>query len=109
MSRKRDSFQPCVFIACICMLCCHINITRNPEVIWEEQRMDSPAACASCTMLTADESNHSAAGICDIRNEVPHSPYTLHCAVGFPQICPFCWDPKPTGNKSSLVSPDPPP
>ena len=40
-----------------------------PKVIWEEprrhpswQRMDSPAACASCAVPTADESNHSAAG-----------------------------------------------
>jgi len=37
------------------------------KVIWEELRrhssrqwMDSPAACASCAMPTADESNHSA-------------------------------------------------
>ena len=41
-----------------------------PKVIWGEprrhpsrQRMDSPAACAIiCAMLTAEESNHSAAG-----------------------------------------------
>jgi len=44
-------------------------ITSVPKVTWEEprrhpsrQRMDSLTACASCTMPTADESNHSAAG-----------------------------------------------
>jgi len=40
----------------------------SPKVIWKEprrhpsrQKMNSPAACASCAMPTADESNHSAA------------------------------------------------
>jgi len=42
---------------------------NNNTVIWEEprrhpsrQRMDSPTAGASCTMLTPDESNHLAVG-----------------------------------------------
>ena len=51
---------------------CHIGIiiiTRNPKVIWEEprrhrsrHRIDSPAACASCALPTADEFNPSFAG-----------------------------------------------
>jgi len=41
--------------------------TSPPKVIWEQpsrrpswQRMDSPTACASKAMPTADKSNHSA-------------------------------------------------
>jgi len=44
--------------------------TSPPKVIWEEprrhpsrQKMDSPAAYASCAMPTADKFNHSAAGV----------------------------------------------
>jgi len=46
-----------------------ITATSPPKVAWKEprrhpsrQRMDSPAAWTSCTMPTADESNHWAAG-----------------------------------------------
>jgi len=75
--------------------------TRIPKVIWEEsrchptrQRMDSSAACASCPMATADESNHSAAGTLYIHT-VPHhgatfSLYVSLCAVQFPpKNCSF--------------------
>jgi len=74
-----------------------IIITSPPKVIWEEprryptrQRMDSPAACASCAMLmlTADESNHSAAGHY-IHIAVPRSSYRLrYIALSRPHSSP---------------------
>jgi len=60
-------------VSIICIHCWRKRVQQLkqvlPKVILEEphrqpsrERMDSPAACASCAMPTADESNHSAAG-----------------------------------------------
>jgi len=63
-----------------------IIITRNLKVIWEElyhhsswQEMESPAACASCAVPTADEFSHSAAGTLHPQRSATFSLYvTLH-------------------------------
>jgi len=75
-----------------------IILTRNPKVIWEEsrrhpewQRMDSPTACASCTMPTADEANHSAASTLhshhtDGHTTMAYTALAYHYAVKIHQI-----------------------
>jgi len=54
------------------------------------QRMDSSAVCAtSCAMPTADEDNHSAAGMLHPHCSAAFSRYvTLHHLMS-PQNCPF--------------------
>jgi len=46
--------------------------------------MDSCAACSSCAMPTADESNHSAAGMPHPYCSTTYSLSTLLCTVRFP-------------------------
>jgi len=75
---------------------------RNPKVIWEEphhhpslQRMGSTTVCYTCTMPTADESNHSAARMPYPHRSATFSLSTLHCPISpYPHnICPFLlWD-----------------
>jgi len=64
-----DNFSAASYIQTTALLK-HITITGPPKVIWEEpyrhpsrQKMNLPAARASCAMPTADESNHSAVGM----------------------------------------------
>jgi len=44
------------------------------------------AKVLSCTMLTVDESNHSATGTLHIYTPVPHVCSTLYRAVRFPPV-----------------------
>jgi len=44
----------------IIIIICHKVISEEPHCHPSQQRMDLAAACASCAMPTADESNHSA-------------------------------------------------
>jgi len=73
---------------------------KSSTVIWEEprrhpsrQRMDSPAACASCAMPTADESNHSAADMLHLHRSATISLHvTLHCPIlPLQNIAPSYW------------------
>jgi len=92
--------------------------TRNPKVLWEEpqchpsqQRMDSPTACSSCIMPTADEPNTQPL-VRHIQTALPHSLFLRYTALSNSpsKICPFPLGiPTNIQVKSSLGPPDPPP
>jgi len=99
------------FLFFLCFGNCWVTFKQVlPKVIWEEprrhlsrQRMDSPAACTSYTLPTANETNHSAAGMLHPHLSATFFLYVTLCCLIPPhpeKIAPSCWEiSNPTGNK----------